>query len=492
IDKSSTTPFPVFFDAPGLTLSVHLSSNGSAETEITSGVTVTDRGNGIYWITPVASHRSNIGETLWRITDGTDTRLRVEQIRESDGGGSQNGTETTIGADAWCHEYDGFVFQSQTITIGDADGTVRIDQAAIQFAIDKPIQSAKLRLYASLIDGANATTGVSVRLADRNTAPTQRSDLDNIAFIGGSAETPIADLSTGAYTEIDLPQSLIDAWNQSDHANMVLVLYPTGTDSDWSIHFDTANNAPEVVATTANEQTCGLTQAQADQLAQLHATTEDHSGTRRFTAAALALTPSSGGGGMTPDQSDQLQIIHDSIGSFTEDDADSGEKRFTAIALSQLGVDMANEVAKAIRPFVLDSTLPSIDNSADVISFSIYQRDDYEGDTGVIGPIRLVTPLPLEEAASRLRFGATYRSGSRFNRETGMFIGRAIAVPVAGENDTWDVSILIDKAELNKPAGRYGWDVEWVKSNGEVRTITSGWVQLIDSMGDNEDRDPLN
>jgi hypothetical protein len=126
-------------------------------------------------------------------------------------------------------------------------------------------------------------------------------------------------------------------------------------------------------------------------------------------------------------------------------------------------------------------------------TFSVTQRDDYEADedVGPIGPITVETDLPLlrEEDPPRLRFGATQRLGSRVG--TVHAIGTAYAEAVDGEPNQYDLYIEITAEELNKPAGLYGWDIEAVFADDDVRTIVSGTMTIIPSWGDNETRDPL-
>jgi hypothetical protein len=151
-------------------------------------------------------------------------------------------------------------------------------------------------------------------------------------------------------------------------------------------------------------------------------------------------------------------------------------------------------LSQSLRPSVVveNAGAPVVDEGA---AFTITQRDDFEDDAdiGPIGPIRIETDLPLlrESNPPRLRFGATQRLGSRYS-ETTHIIGTAYAEAVAGESDQYDIFIEITAAELNKPPGLYGWDVEAVFADNDVRTIVDGQMTLKPSMGDNEERDPLN
>jgi len=129
------------------------------------------------------------------------------------------------------------------------------------------------------------------------------------------------------------------------------------------------------------------------------------------------------------------------------------------------------------------------------LAFTVTQRDDFENDAdiGAIGAIRVETELPLLRPSNppRLRFGATQKLGSRYS-DTVHAIGTAYAVAVANEPTQYDIFIEVPKAELNKPEGLYGWDVEAVFADGDVRTVLKGIMTLERSMGDNEARDPLN
>ncbi len=145
----------------------------------------------------------------------------------------------------------------------------------------------------------------------------------------------------------------------------------------------------------------------------------------------------------------------------------------------------------ALRPFVIDANLPQV---SDAGTFALTARDDYADNEDIqpIGPIRIQTPLALlrESNPPRLRFGATQRIGSRLGDVK--FIGSAFAVAVDGEDDLYDVFIEIPKSELNRAPGAYSWDVEAVFPAGFVSTLFGGLLTLNASMGDNEERDPLN
>ncbi|MEM9589492.1 MAG: hypothetical protein AAGA03_19575, partial [Planctomycetota bacterium] len=192
----------------------------------------------------------------------------------------------------------------------------------------------------------------------------------------------------------------------------------------------------------------------------------------------VAWTTGSGGGGGTTD--------------WTATERDQIRYRLGVDGTKATPTGDGPELEITISPTtIVDANTPTVDSG---LSFSITQRDDYENDSdiGPVGPIRVQTDLPLLRPTDppRLRFGATNKRGQRFGNTH--FIGTAYAEAVSGESDQYDLFIELTAEELDKAPGVYGWDIEAVFTDNDVRTVIEGELNLRRSMGDNEQRDPQN
>ena len=63
----------------GLTITAEISKGGAAF--VTVAPTITERGEGLYWVVPIAAHRDTLGETAWRFAaTGAVIAPRVENV----------------------------------------------------------------------------------------------------------------------------------------------------------------------------------------------------------------------------------------------------------------------------------------------------------------------------------------------------------------------------------------------------------------------------
>ena len=63
----------------GLTITAEISKGGAAFATVAP--TITERGQGLYWVVPIAAHRDTLGETAWRFTaTGAVIAPRVENV----------------------------------------------------------------------------------------------------------------------------------------------------------------------------------------------------------------------------------------------------------------------------------------------------------------------------------------------------------------------------------------------------------------------------
>ncbi|MCC9655300.1 hypothetical protein [Rhodopirellula halodulae] len=136
------------------------------------------------------------------------------------------------------------------------------------------------------------------------------------------------------------------------------------------------------------------------------------------------------------------------------------------------------------------------ENPTNAAQLNLTQLTDYANDDEVfpIGPIRVQTAKPLlrESNPPSLRFGASYqiRKGAYADKTDPRkhIQGTAYAESVEGEPEQYDLYIEIDKDELDKDPGTYGWDIEAVFADGDITHLIRGSLKLWESMGNIEER----
>ena len=151
------------------------------------------------------------------------------------------------------------------------------------------------------------------------------------------------------------------------------------------------------------------------------------------------------------------------------------------------GVRTPPTEAAPVLPIVITPTqIISLDTPTpdEAGSFTIIQRDDYQTDPDIapIGAIRIETPRVLLRPIDppTLVFFAKQSLGRRYGEIT--FAGTAFAVAVDGEPNQYDLFIEITNAELDKPPGRYGWDIKAIYADGDRKTLVHGSLTVRDSM----------
>lgn len=89
--QNTTRGFPIFADdatsigtgLAGLTITATLSKNGGSF--VSAAPTITDLGNGHYWVVPLAAHRDTLGWNQWRfVASGAVIAPVFEKIRAVD------------------------------------------------------------------------------------------------------------------------------------------------------------------------------------------------------------------------------------------------------------------------------------------------------------------------------------------------------------------------------------------------------------------------
>ncbi len=87
-DQNSTLAFPIFADdstaigtgKTGLTITATLAKNGGTASSVSP--TITEIGNGLYWVTPIAAHRNTLGFNVWQFSaTGAVIAPVIERVR---------------------------------------------------------------------------------------------------------------------------------------------------------------------------------------------------------------------------------------------------------------------------------------------------------------------------------------------------------------------------------------------------------------------------
>lgn len=280
------------------------------------------------------------------------------QVTAANGGGGGGSTTGSVDAVGWCSDHGVFSADGDPFTVGDNTGTK--STAAIAFALSGDVTAADLTLqFTAATIQSPGTRTISVFLADTDTVPGDGVELAALTLTTDSVTIPESgyDPSPQSHT-VTLSASMLTQWRAFGRSAMVVVLRGVGTAGDWSTDIDGGNDRPSILHVTntaSGGSGCGLTVDQAGQLADLHATTEAHTGTRRFTAAALALAPVASGFAVPGDPMTLTQPTIEIIATTTEtrifDDGDS-----TALM---------NAIASTVEQFILNdgdsrSTLAAI------------------------------------------------------------------------------------------------------------------------------------
>jgi len=180
VKQNSTDGFYVFMadsadlsaGLAGLTLAVTLSKAGATEASVSP--TVTDRGDGLYWIAPIASHRNTLGECAWKFTaTGAITSVKIQTVIANDLAdviSGQSDIETDIAA-----------VQATVNTINTTTGTISANVSTIDTNVDTANDRLgyTLAVLAGTCSTANsATPSYAITITDTFTVAYTGADTD--------------------------------------------------------------------------------------------------------------------------------------------------------------------------------------------------------------------------------------------------------------------------------------------------------------------------
>lgn len=186
-DQNSTLGFPIFADdsgaigtgKTGLTITATLAKNGGTASSVSP--TITELGNGIYWVTPIAAHRNTIGCNVWQFAAAGSViapafeRIRLAPVVAGDAMALTSGERNSLAA----------VIESYIVNEGDATAV---------------LQSIADRIAADWVSGdASPLAIVAAMKADATLAAM----IVNAAAAKTAAESADGKLSAGRMSRVD-------------------------------------------------------------------------------------------------------------------------------------------------------------------------------------------------------------------------------------------------------------------------------------------------
>lgn len=321
--SDSTTPTS---GKTGLTITTTLSKVGGTANSVSP--TITEIGNGLYWVAPIAAHRDTLGEIAWQFSGtGAIIAPRLEKVvlfndQVARGGASAAGDAMALTSS----ERTTFAGVLEAAMLNEADGQALLAgiqaqlQAIFDQAGDVPVVTLVNQIVAGVWAAASRTLTGTVTLAasQPNYAPSKAGDA--MALTAGERSAVAAaievefmnDLSGGAFMQAisDKLSALLD---QSTDLP-VTTLRDVIVAGVWSAATRTLTSIPNVtVGGYASGQDPGtLLSSTVSKVSTIDAIiaalTEVVSAVTRFRASALAEAPGSAGG-LTSEQQAQLDRI---------------------------------------------------------------------------------------------------------------------------------------------------------------------------------------
>ena len=204
--SDSTTPTS---GKTGLTITTTLSKVGGTANSVSP--TITEIGNGLYWVAPITAHRDTLGEIAWQFSGtGAIIAPRLEKVvavnDQTARFGASDGTGVTLAADQAVNttKWGGTAVASANVLIDGAITAAKIASDAITAAKVASDAVTEIQSGLSTLDAAGIRTAIGLALANLDS---------QLAAIAGYIDTEVAAIKSKTDNLPNDPadQSLVEA-----------------------------------------------------------------------------------------------------------------------------------------------------------------------------------------------------------------------------------------------------------------------------------------